>query len=306
MATNLIAGMVAAATQPSKGNSKPNAPAAPATPPPAPVTPAPSGVTQAKQAMAAQGSNPGPGHNSGVSPNPNPDGWLKSCVAWGEKAGAGDTSKVGWFQETVGAAYRGDIIPANAESGYDNFMDGRKRKAAELGKRIIVQESTDPKKGGRAVRISETRKMIRLGALPGIRDTQVDGGMGGMGVFERMLKVVRDNHDIKGEVEELLLKAATAQLASPDVPLSLEAIKGAMTPPVKDKKGETLIADQYAKARAILDKIMRDHEDELVPQTKTARNAIQSRIDALGGTSADVRAKEIEAKKKAAKKNKKK
>src|SRR3954467_1425994 len=73
------------------------------------------------------------------------EGFFDQCSQFGTNAGAGDTSKVGWFQATVEAAWQGIIVPAagrrkkgdisspltDAEIAYKRFADARKAKAGE-------------------------------------------------------------------------------------------------------------------------------------------------------------------------------
>src|SRR5215510_6662728 len=56
---------------------------------------------------------PAAGHNN--PPSANLQAWLDQSRVHGETGGAGDTSLMAWFQDTVARAYRDEIGPEDAE-----------------------------------------------------------------------------------------------------------------------------------------------------------------------------------------------
>jgi len=163
-------------------------------------------------------------------------GFFEQCDQFGTNAGAGDTSKVGWFQATVEAAWQGYIAPAarrkrgditaplsDSEMAYKRFADARQKKAGELGKKLkdAARDNDDWKS-----RVNEANTMIKLGSLPLIHDNN----QGGLGVFNRTLKIIREDDEIKGQVDKLVLDVARRQCAEPDKPLTIDQIKHLLRP----------------------------------------------------------------------------
>jgi len=171
------------------------------------------------------GTQPAAGHNSDA----RKQAWLDECRTFGEMAGAGDTSLLGWMQGIVQRAYRDEIELEWAEEGTTAYQEAKRARNAMLGKK---QKANDGKAD--KVRISECRKMIRLGKLAVIRP--VDNG--GLGVFNHALKVVGDSVHIKGETCKLVLKVATEQLRRPDTPMSEDDIKSVLADKESADKGE--------------------------------------------------------------------
>jgi hypothetical protein len=177
------------------------------------------------------------GHNSGAVAVPTlppsdeklVQAWLDQCKQYGEQAGAGETTTVAWYQDMVTRAYRGEITVNDAERGYDAFMDARRKRAGALGKR--TGNANGSSKG---VRSSETKKMIRMGGLPLIRDIN----NGGLGVFNTAIKVINGTPDLKGEVAKMLLKVATAQNKSPAEPYDEAGIRTMLAPKDPTDRGE--------------------------------------------------------------------
>jgi hypothetical protein len=223
--------------------------------------------------------------------------YFDRCRQWGEKKGAGDSSKVGMILDTAKAAWDGIIVPSRISAGsdaskaYDGWRAGKQAKG-------VTRHSDDDK--SRATRISEINKYVTVGALPLIHDTD----MGGYSVLKRAEKIIRASTDIKGEVEDLLSKVATLQLRQPQAPLTDDEIVAACEP--KTAKTETYV-DAVGRIRqqfdSLLDKFP-DKVDEYINDHKTARACTQSIIDAEGGTAAEIRKRELEAAKAAAKKAK--
>lgn len=217
-------------------------------------------------------------------------GFFDQCRTFGTNAGAGDTSKVGFFQATCEAAWQGIIAPAgrrkrgdttspptDPEIAYDTFADARQKKAGEMGKRIAGKEGKD-----RKTRVSETNRMITLGSLPLIHDNE----MGGLGVFNRALKLIKDNDEITGQVDDLLLKVAREQCGSPEKPLSNAQIKELLTPDDEpDESGPKPEVEQWDALRRRAEKIRAEFPDSKVDgKAKTVINNIAHMVDDLGGT----------------------
>lgn len=216
--------------------------------------------------------------------------FFDQCKSWGEKAGGGDASKVGMILDIARASWDIDSPvcaaknPNDANSfaarGYHAWREARIAKASELGKRVVTDDSKS-----RANRLSEINKYLRVGGLDLIRDSD----MGGYGVLKRTVKIIRENGDIKGEVEDLLSKVATAQLKSPAVPLADDQIMEVLTA----TKVSVELTDEEAEAKlwhnvlvqidSIRGKFPNGRND---PGIVSARAAVQQRIHDLGGTRA--------------------
>jgi hypothetical protein len=227
------------------------------------------------------------------------EGFFDQCQQFGTNAGAGDTSKVGWFQATCEAAWQGIVAPSarrkkgdtttppgDAEVAYKRFADARQKKAGELGKRLKGFDGKDTK-----TRISEAAKMIELGSLPVIHDEN----QGGLGVFNRTLKMIRDDEEITGQVDDLLLEVARRQCDAPNKLLSDDQIHDILLPDDHEEKPPTPEVELWGNVLRQIESIM----NKKFPDTsgtsqdaKTARSATVRQIDKLGGTAAMVAARE--------------
>jgi len=76
-----------------------------------------SGITQAQDAMKDQGP-PAAGGNIEQMKN----AFFDTCEKFGQNAGMGDTSKVGWFQATVEAAWQGIVVPPSTRRKKGDHM----------------------------------------------------------------------------------------------------------------------------------------------------------------------------------------
>jgi len=208
---------------------------------------------------------PGKGHNNPPDEKEEAkqklQAWLDVSREMGETAGSGAVSKLNWMQETVERAARGDIVPDYAEKGYNAFAAGMKKKSG-------IARAGSGKDA--AVRISECRTMIRFGMLPNAKPTQV---------FSTVLRIVRDNADIKGEVDDKVLKIARLQLKHPDAPLTADEIEGELR--------RQLEASEKTEVEEciLLRKALRRHIDKHGGNAhiKSALNSVESRIEQLGG-----------------------
>jgi hypothetical protein len=228
------------------------------------------------------------------------------CTEWGEKAGAGDTSRVGFNMDLAATSWdpnspigKGDKAATRAEAttAYEAWRNARIRKAGEMGKRIASDDGAS-----RVNRISEVIKYLTVGALPLIHDAD----MGGFGTLKRALKIIREREDIKGEVEDLLSKVATAQKKAPDRKLTDDDIADVIEPAVTKPEltDEEKRAQRWANIRTQIDAVMKAFKEEAENvDAKTARAIADKQVRDLGGTVAE-KAKaladaEREAKKKA-------
>lgn len=251
-----------------------------------------------KKAQDAMLANVGPGHNQ-----PPPDareGFFEQCKIFGTNAGAGDTSKVGWFQALTEAAWQGVIIPgsrrkkgdttsppSDAEMAYDTFADARKAKAGEMGKRIAGKDGKDHKQ-----RVSEANRMIILGALPLIHEM----GGGGMGVFARTLKIIRETEDLGGPVDDMLLEVARKQTHKDhhSVPLTDDQIKQTLAPDPEQEKKPKQEVELWGLVLRQIESIMNTKYPDTAgtdPMAKQARNSVLNRYETLGGKPATVNAR---------------
>lgn len=237
----------------------------------------------AKAAMAAA--------TTPVAPPSNEDAMRQAfydrCTDWGTKAGAGDTSKVGWIMDMAATAWdpnspigKGDKASKRAEAttSYEKYRTARQLKAGEMGKRIASDDERS-----RANRISEVLKYIEVGALPLIHDAD----MGGYGTLKRTQKIILSRDDVKGEVEDLLSKVATKQKGSPDKNLTDDEIVEVLCPPTKDQPSdEEAEAALWANVRTQCDSIMKKYPASAgsSPDAKTARACADKRVRDLGGT----------------------
>jgi hypothetical protein len=253
-------------------------------------------VAKATAAMTA----PGPKHNEEAMR----EGFFKQCEQFGTNAGAGDTSKVGWFQATVEAAWQGIIVPGarrpkghagplnDAERAYTAFADARKRKAGELGRKIQGAQTEDGKPvPGFKQRVNEANTMIKLGSLPLIHDTD----MGGYGVFQQALKIIREDDEIKGQTDDMLLDVARRQIELPEAPLTKDQIRQILMPDEPAEKPEREEVELWGIVLRQIESIMNNKFPDTAgtnQDAKTARNSVVRRVDALGGTKAMVKARE--------------
>lgn len=227
----------------------------------------------------------GPGHNSGAvataaASQANLDAWLDACRQFGEAAGAGDTSKIGWFQDMVQRSYRREIDKTMAEKGFDAYVEARAKRATMLGKRAPTGKGAD-----RAVRISEAKCMIELGALESIREKN----MGGLGVFNLALKVIGNDTSVKGELEKLMLKVAREQRRRPQEPMDEAYIKQTLRPKDEPEKTE---GDALYSIKKQIEKVGADFGYS--PEVRAAGTSIGARLEKLNyKTAADRRAEEM-------------
>jgi hypothetical protein len=226
------------------------------------------------------------------------EGFFDQCGQFGTNAGAGDTSKVGWFQATVEAAWQGIVAPSgrrkkgdittppgDAEVAYKRFADARQQKAGELGKRLAGFDGKDTK-----TRISEANRMITLGSLPVIHDDN----QGGLGVFNRTLRMIRDDKEITGQVDDLLLEVARRQCDEPNKLLSDTQIHDILLPDEHEEKPPTPEVELWGNVLRQIESIMNKKYPETSgtsQDAKTALNATIRQIDKLGGTEAMVKAR---------------
>ena len=161
------------------------------------------------------------GHNSDALKQ----AWLDECAKFGEQAGAGEVSEIGWMQATVERAYRDEIELDWAEQGQRDFWDNKRRRKGQRAK------DSDGKAD--AVRTSEIKKMIKLGKLAVIRPVN----NGGLGVFNDAVRVIAEL-GIKGELAKLVRKVATEQLRRPETPMTEDDIKSVFSEKDKEDKGE--------------------------------------------------------------------
>lgn len=225
-----------------------------------------------------------PGHNLAAVEAAAKQAWLEQCASFGEAAGAGDTSMLGWFQDMVTRGYRDEIKPDWAEEGTDAYLGARRKRAALLGKRVA---GTDKRRG---VTISEARKMIKLGALAQFREKN----NGGLGVFNNALKVIGEDPEIKGEASKLILKVATEQLRRPDAPMDTDYIKQTLRPKETEDKGE---GDVLYAAKQALERCAKTFNWD--PHKRSALNSINARLEQLHFKTAGERRLEAMAKAKA-------
>ena len=213
------------------------------------------------------------------------EAFFDRCREWGEKAGAGDTSKVGMILDVARSAWdeNSPVGPGLGPTGYAARAYDAHR-SAKLAKNPRAKVGNDDK--SRAQRVSEINKYLKVGALPLIRDTD----MGGYGVLKRAEKLIVSREDIKGEVEDLLSKVATAQLKSPQVPLPddriVEVLTGSDKPKVElsDEEAE---AARWANVLVQIDSIRGKYTaGRNDPDITTARDGIAARVHTLGGTRA--------------------
>ena len=232
--------------------------------------------------------------NTAPAPASNEDAMREAyfgrCTTWGEKAGAGDTSKVGWILDTAQTAWdpnspigKGDKAAKRAEgtTAYERYRTARIAKAGEAGKKIATDDDRS-----RANRISEVIKYIEVGALPLIHDGGPDN-LGGYGTLKRTQKIIVTRDDVKGEVEDLLSKVATKQKGSPDKVLTDDEIIEVLCPAAKaEPSAEEKEAALWANVRTQCDSIMKKFPDSAGTSSdaKTARACADSRVRDLGGT----------------------
>jgi hypothetical protein len=239
------------------------------------------------------------------------EAFFDRCREWGEKAGAGDTSKVGMILDVARSSWdeNSPVCPGLGPTGYatrayDAHRNAKMAKAGEMGKRFSGDDKS------RAQRVSEINKYLKVGHLPLIRDTD----MGGYGVLKRTVKLIKDNDDIKGEVEDLLSKVATAQLGSPALPLPDDRILEVLTGSAKVKvelSDEEAEAARWHNVLVQIDSIRGKYPSgRNDPDITTARDGIAARVHTLGGTRAQklavIKAAEAAAKKAAGKNGKRK
>lgn len=249
-----------------------------------------SGVSKAQQAMTQPVT-------AGGNLEAQRQGFFDQCGQFGTNAGAGDTSKVAWFQATVEAAWQGIVSPgtrrkkgdttsppSDAEMAYKAFSDARQRKAGELGKRIAGFDGKDRKQ-----RVTEANRMITLGSLPLIHDNE----QGGLGVFNRTLRIIREDDEVKGQVDDLLLEVARRQCDKPDVPLNDDQIRQILIPE-EEEEVPTPEVELWGNVLRQIESIMNTKYPDTAGEdqnAKTARNSVVRRVDALGGTEAMVKAR---------------
>lgn len=237
--------------------------------------------------MATQinSTQPGPNTNTGIGGNNPPSAqkqaWLDQCTAFGEAAGTGATSLVGWYQATVQAAFRDEIEPDFAVEGSLNYQKAQRSKKASMGKRATLNDGKADK-----VRESECRKMIKVGKLAQFRTIN----NGGLGVFNRSLKIIGDDVSLKGETSKHLLKVMTEQLRNPDAPLDDAHIKQVLSPKEGADKGE---GDALYAVKKALEKVAASFGNDA--DKKAALASIQHRLDKVGFKTAKQKADEARA-----------
>ena len=248
-----------AGTQPQKGGTAP------------PTAPAVTGATQ-----GAPGSN----RQAFV------DAWVDASRTFGEQEGAGSVSKLAWYQDIVQRAYRDELSPDDAPKGVASYTEAKRKRAAMLGKRVS--------EGAKAigVRESEARKMIRLGGLAQFRAKD----NGGLGVFNKALKIIGDDPDLKGEATKMILKVATEQLRNPDEPMDDDHIRQTLRPKQEADKGEGEYLYSANKQIELAAKA-----SSWDAHKRAASTSIKARLEQIGFKTAQDRRLEEMAKKKLAK-----
>lgn len=215
---------------------------------------------------------PGPNPNTGIGANsgidPKRQAWLDQCTAFGEASGSGAASLVGWYQATVQAAYRDEIEPDFAVEGTKNYQKGKRQRAAMLGKRATMSDGKADK-----VRESECRKMIRVGKLAQFRNIN----NGGLGVFNRALKIIGDDIELKGELSKHLLKVMTEQLRCPDAPLDDDHIRQVLSPKESADKGE---GEYLHQAKKLLELAAKASSWDA--HKRAALTSVNARIEQIG------------------------
>lgn len=231
------------------------------------------------------GTQPAPaviGHNSQAAAEAAKQAWFDECEEYGKAAGKGATSTIGWMGGLVERSYRDEIDVEDTEESVKRFQAGKAKAAAALGKRYIAVEGKADK-----VRLSEARKMIKLGKLAVIRSTN----NGGLGVFHDALKIIGDSPNIKGELTKLMLKVASEQLRLPDVPLDADHIRQVLSP----KEGEDPAEGDYLiKAKKNIELAAKVAQWDA--HKRAAVSSITQRIEQIGYKTAQQRVAEQKAK----------
>jgi hypothetical protein len=121
-----------------------------------------------------------------------------------------------------------------------------------------------------------------------------------MGVFNRALRIIRDNEEIVGQVDAMLLDVARRQCDKPDVPLTDEQIEAILRPEPEGEKEPTPEVELWGNVMRQIESIMHKKYPETSgtsQDAKTALNATIRQVDKLGGTQAMAKAREAAAQK---------
>lgn len=217
-------------------------------------------VNNAPVAMAAQG------HNSQKAK----EEWLKKCREFGATTGSAEASKIGMMEDIVTRSKNGDIVPDDAPDGFNAWQEARIKMLGPVRGRPM-------KKSVQQARISEIKRMIQFGSLPNVNAPKL---------FGTVLRVVRENASITGEVDDKLLKVARVQCGQPDTPLTEAEIKQVLTEQLQ--AAEATEVEEMGKERKRLNKI--GETFGFNAHLRAAINSVNARIEQLGGTGEDKRA----------------
>lgn len=214
------------------------------------------------------------------------EAYYDKCREFGERAAKGDTSRVGWLLDSAERTYRKEIGKDEIGPGYDAFQ--KSLKTNDPFNRRNRKENTGK---ARAVRISECVTVCMVaGGLPGID---------GLKAINAIMKVIKDNPQLDGETDTLLLRGCRAQKRSPTVLLKHDELLHAMQP--KDEKPDRSEADHLFVVAKRIEWIATNKKSGFgwAPHTRSAYSSVNARIKELGGTTAEQKRAAAEAKKKA-------
>jgi len=213
---------------------------------------------------------------------------LQECEDFGQREGSGAAARANFYVRLTELSKGKGIDVSNAEECWDRFDKGASRGASIIGGIKAAGTTSDPN-DTRKVRVSECRQFLKLGG-----QIYVDG----VEVLDRavaIIKKARLEGRLKAKATDAMIAVARAQNNDEQNPLDDQTIEIVIQP----KEGaEKVEADALEAVRVTLEKISKKFEES--DEVNDAIGYVQKRIDALGGTSKQQKARASAAALKAA------
>lgn len=203
---------------------------------------------------------------------------LQDAYDMGKREGGGATARANFYITLVEWAKDRRIDVSNAEEMWDNFDKGAAAGAAMIGgmKHVDDEKANDVRK----VRVSETRQFIKMGGIVYIDPTEV------MDRAMAIIKKARLEGRVVRKATDCMINVARAQNNDEQNALEDDAIEAAIADKVPAERSE---ADMLGKVFEALEKIEKKHGES--DEVTSAMGYVQKRIDDLGGTSKQQKAK---------------
>lgn len=212
---------------------------------------------------------------------------MKEAEDFGRREGGGAAARAAFYNTLTEWSQDDRLDVTDDADMWAKYSRGAAAGASMIGGTRTSEGNEDVTK----VRISECRSFIKLGGLLKSHRTN------GVEVLDNALKIIRQTKldgDLKMKPTDAMLAVARAQCDDPGNPLDDDTIRRKIQPKPENEKTE---ADRLYKVGVELEAIIKKFGDS--DEVNAARALTEQRINALGGTSAQIRAAKALAKKQA-------